>query len=665
AGILWIQSAGNSAQDHWWGTLADVNSTGDVDLLAGTPNGEPGGIQQADLIEVAPGDSADIALTWDQWHTTPASLTLNVDDRGENDDPDTPPVTTSMSEPPENELGAPVRDITVQNNDSQYHVYTIYITHSAALPSNVRFDLTYAGAASPSLLADPSYWRQDSSYGSPSHAASGSVMEPATSPYALAAGAAYWGDKSLEAFSSRGPTISGVVKPEILGYDGVTSVSGASDLAEGFYGTSAAAPNVAGAAALVKGANPTWSADQIESFLETRATQGSTHRTGVAETNAAGFGDLQIGLPAAQYTALSAPYRLVDTRIGKGAPKARLGKGGVITISTAAAHVPATATSVVINLLGVNAAGSTYLSAYPTTFANTSNVNFATTDPTAAVGAVVPLSNGTFKVRNYSAKIDVVVDVLGYFAPTAGLRYQPLTRPVRVLDTRTSTGGHHRAVVNNEVLTQSFASSVVPSSADSVVVNVTVTDDRGSGWLSAYPSTYSGTSTLNYAKYARANLAVVKLNKATSLPSIKLRLSGASVDVVIDVLGYFSSSAPMRYVSLVNPVRLADSRSGVGIAKNTLTPNRDATVTAAGINGLPTSTAAVLASVTATGAGLGNITTFAAGQSLPLASTVNYDANRAVSNAASISLGSGGLFKVHESTPSPVIVDLFGYFIAG
>jgi hypothetical protein len=57
------------------------------------------------------------------------------------------------------------------------------------------------------------------------------------------------GHSTIEFFSSRGPTIDGRVKPDIAGIDGV-AVTAAGSFANPFFGTSAAAPHVAGIAAL-------------------------------------------------------------------------------------------------------------------------------------------------------------------------------------------------------------------------------------------------------------------------------------------------------------------------------------------------------------------------------------------------------------------------------
>src|SRR6185436_15265235 len=63
----------------------------------------------------------------------------------------------------------------------------------------------------------------------------------------------------------------------------------------GFNGTSAAAPHVSGAAALVKGANPTFTVDQLKQFL-----QGRAQDLGAAgPDNVFGFGELSLGAPPA------------------------------------------------------------------------------------------------------------------------------------------------------------------------------------------------------------------------------------------------------------------------------------------------------------------------------------------------------------------------------
>lgn len=79
----------------------------------------------------------------------------------------------------------------------------------------------------------------------------------------------------LESYSSQGPTFGpggacagGVVKPDIASYANVSTVSYGP---EGFNGTSAATPHVAGAAALVRGRYPAYGVTEVQDFLENEA----------------------------------------------------------------------------------------------------------------------------------------------------------------------------------------------------------------------------------------------------------------------------------------------------------------------------------------------------------------------------------------------------------
>ncbi|MFC1929045.1 FG-GAP-like repeat-containing protein [Chloroflexota bacterium] len=126
--------------------------------------------------------------------------------------------------------------------------------------------------------------------------ASGSLIVPADSFSALAVGAVdYATPTALESFSSRGPTDDGRVKPDLVAPDGVSTVSYGT---ANFSGTSASAPNAAGAAALVKERFPSYNATQIQSFLEGRAADLGS----VGKDNLYGSGGLQLGDSANSYT---------------------------------------------------------------------------------------------------------------------------------------------------------------------------------------------------------------------------------------------------------------------------------------------------------------------------------------------------------------------------
>ena len=103
-----------------------------------------------------------------------------------------------------------------------------------------------------------------------------SVVFPGDSPDAIAVGAVdVVSPYPLEGYSSQGPAFGpggvcegGSTKPDIAAYADVDTVSYGPG---GFGGTSAATPHVAGAAALVKDANPGYTVDDLQGFLESNA----------------------------------------------------------------------------------------------------------------------------------------------------------------------------------------------------------------------------------------------------------------------------------------------------------------------------------------------------------------------------------------------------------
>jgi PGF-CTERM protein len=114
-----------------------------------------------------------------------------------------------------------------------------------------------------------------------------SVARPATGPSAIAVGAVYYDDNSLEGFSSRGPTVDGRTKPELVAPDGVSTGQPGSSGLNPFYGTSAATPHAAGVAALVLGSvdDPIGPAE-----LRTSLTDGATRPEAPVPNDRTGYG---------------------------------------------------------------------------------------------------------------------------------------------------------------------------------------------------------------------------------------------------------------------------------------------------------------------------------------------------------------------------------------
>jgi hypothetical protein len=125
-------------------------------------------------------------------------------------------------------------------------------------------------------------------------------------------------------------------------------------------------------------------------------------------------------------------------------------------------------------------------------------------------------------------------------------------RPERILDTRTTTGGHHAPMHNGEELTIPIAGLYfVPPDAVGVIGNLTVVGATHPGHLVVYAADPAGppaTSNLNFGVSAPiANMVASRLGFDSSLPATLGKFSihatvssGGTVNVIFDLMGYTS-----------------------------------------------------------------------------------------------------------------------------
>jgi hypothetical protein len=114
--------------------------------------------------------------------------------------------------------------------------------------------------------------------------------------------------------------------------------------------------------------------------------------------------------------------------------------------------------------------------------------------------------------------------------------------PCRLLDTRSSTGGGPLSV--NQTKTQSVLGLCgIPGTATSIVGNVTAVTPSGTGSLTLAPASagVTGTSSVSFnAGNTRASQALIGLSGAGSRAfTIRNGLTSGTVDVIVDVTGYF------------------------------------------------------------------------------------------------------------------------------
>jgi len=234
------------------------------------------------------------------------------------------------------------------------------------------------------------------------------------------------------------------------------------------------------------------------------------------------------------------PVRVLDTRHAVGAPKAKLGAGRALTLTVP--NLPAGATAVALNVTVTNpTAGSAFLTVYPggKPLPLASNLNYLA-GQTIPNMVMVPLGPGkTVTFYNSAGTVNVIADVLGYYAPGTGSGFSGIN-PVRVLDTRTTLGAHHGKLGAGATLTLTVPN--LPAGATAVALNVTVTNPTTASTLTVCPGGTSLplASNLNYlAGQTIPNMVLVPLGPGNT---VTFHNSSGTVNVIADVLGYFSQT---------------------------------------------------------------------------------------------------------------------------
>ncbi|NND75486.1 MAG: DUF1501 domain-containing protein [Ilumatobacter sp.] len=112
------------------------------------------------------------------------------------------------------------------------------------------------------------------------------------------------------------------------------------------------------------------------------------------------------------------PARILDTREGNGAPRARLGRDSEVILRVAGrGGVPANASAVVLNVTAVAASAPGYITVYPDgvprPLAANLNVGVGDTVPNLVVAKIG--ADGNIRLYNREGTVDLVADVNGYF----------------------------------------------------------------------------------------------------------------------------------------------------------------------------------------------------------------------------------------------------------
>jgi CSLREA domain-containing protein len=422
------------------------------------------------------------------------------------------------------------------------------------------------------------------------------------------------------------------------------------------------------------------------------APSTSASLTQVVGSGGGGGGGASGGL---QFFPLAQPVRLLDTRPGESAvvhPGAALVGDQPISLpghfTSGAVTIPAEAQALVGNATVDNTIGvpAGFATLWPSgsTLPLASNLNFVpgTTRPNAFTVGLG--GDGNFNLLSNTGG-NFIIDITGYYAPPTpgGLYFHPLTRPVRLLDTRLGAS----AVVHPDAaltagqtlsLPGQFASggATVPVSAKALAGNATVdnTANAPAGFATLFPggTALPPTSNLNYvAGTVAPNEFTVGLDADGSFNLY----SNSGGDFIVDVTGYYDTLAAggLLFHSLAQPVRQLDTRIGASASVHSGAP-----LAPGGTLSLPGSFDFSGASVPFTATALvgnatvdntinaaaGFATLYPGGTSLPLASNLNYSPGLVAPNAFIVGVGSDGTYNLFSQSGSNFIIDISGYLSA-
>ena len=258
--VLWVNAAGNEAQSKISALLNDPDGDGFHNF--------DGDNEIVNLKDVQVGERVSAVLTWNEWPLTSHDYDLLLVKIGT--DGSTEVVARADTKQHQSE---PFEGLVYTIRESGTYGLAIWRAPDAKVTLFKLFSTTHALDGPVSIA--------------------GSLTIPGDARGALTVGALYhqnWTTGPIDFYSSQGPTFDGRIKPDLVAPTGVSTISYS---LEPYFGTSAATPHVAGAAALLKSANPVhYNARNLyDALVQSAVDMGVAGRD-----NVYGYGRLELSL---------------------------------------------------------------------------------------------------------------------------------------------------------------------------------------------------------------------------------------------------------------------------------------------------------------------------------------------------------------------------------
>jgi len=279
---------------------------------------------------------------------------------------------------------------------------------------------------------------------------------------------------------------------------------------------------------------------------------------------------------------------------------------------------------------------------------------------TATTSAVTSQNGGTGSTASATLTVD---------ATLTGLSFVPVT-PCRIADTRNLAGPFGGPFLQGNAAARAFAipSSAcgIPNTAQAYSLNMTVVPRGPLGFLTAFPCGQPQPLASNLNSIDGRTKAVAAI-LPTGTNGAACFFASNDTELVLDINGYFVPNTDTTAMAFypMTPCRLVDTRLPAGTLGGPsliggLT--RSFPLLSSSCN-IPATARAYSLNYTVVPQGpLGFLTTWPAGQTQPLVSTLNAPTGAVTANAAIVPAGTNGDISVFVSHPSDLVIDVNGYF---